>query len=332
MSTPVFLANLDRYGRAGHQTARMLTPFLLAHFYKGFFISSDYKFFAYRMNDIFDFYRSERSFRGGNISNVVNVSSGFRKPHGNDDFDTSSIHGLKHFLSTIDKVLINTKSKSQALIQLPFDQPPGLLLRLLNNNSIYDDLAKLVKINIASSTSQKILAIHIRRGDVNENTYPEWWIPGHFYCQLLHTLDQQLESHWKIIIVSQEVFDQEIRIEAERINNRYVQEKDSFCKDSSRVVLEVAEGRWSNTEEVSALKTLIKADVIIGSISSFACLASRLGNNKYILVTKDVLVNQKCNLSYDLKPMLVTAVSDKGCINIAKFLKNETNIFCKFPK
>ena len=319
MGELVFLANLDRYGRAGHQTARMLTPFLLAHFYKSFFISSEYKFFAYRMNSVFDFNRSERAFHGGNISNVVNVSAGYREPHGNDDFDTSNTHGLKLFLSTIDEILVN--NDSQTLIQLPFDQPPGLLLRLLNDKRIYDDLRKLLKINIASTSSKKTLAIHIRRGDVTQNAYPDWWIPGEFYCELLHTLDEQLDDHWNIIIVSQEVFDHEIRLEAERINKRFDQSNKSTAKASSRVVLEIAEGRWSNSEEVTALQTLIKADVIIGSISSFACLASRLGNNRYILLTKGEPHDQIKTLPYDLKPIFVANINDADCKNDFKFLQ-----------
>ena len=140
MTTPVFISNLDRYGRLGHQTSKMLTAFLLSHLYKSKFIATDYKFFAFRANSIFDFSRSKNNYTNGYIDSVAHISSGYRLPNGNDCFDTNTKEGLHQFLSSIDQQLSrNSTNNSFRMIYLPFDQKPGLLCNLLNRKDILYD-------------------------------------------------------------------------------------------------------------------------------------------------------------------------------------------------
>lgn len=276
------------------------------------------------MNDLISFRRSCRSFSGGNISRAVSLSAGYRAPHGNDCFDTNTTDGLKELLNGIDSEIIEDMSEDLVLIQLPFDQPPGLLLRLLRNQDVSSDMRRLLKVPIHKGNAPMRVAIHIRRGDVTRQSFPDWWIPGDYYCRLLDALDNTLPKDWSITIVSQEPFDNEIREMVSAINarNNYnLLEVDV----SKRVSLEIAGGQWSNHEEVPALQTMMLADVIIGTISSFACLASKLAGNDYILVTTN---GREVNsgLPYDIQSIYSSLSHDNNCQEIAELIATRGQI------
>ena len=72
---------------------------------------------------------------------------------------------------------------------------------------------------------------------------------------------------------------------------------------------------WSNDDEIQVLKTMSQSKIIIGGISSFACLAGLIGNSNYFLLwhTKETSlafgVVPSC--TYDLESISIERLVDQ---------------------
>ena len=82
-TTPIFICDLDRYGRIGHQTSRMLTAFLFAHLTGGN-LSLKLQVFLIVQTKSLILKNLIKPSRKILQLNIITLSNGYREPYGND--------------------------------------------------------------------------------------------------------------------------------------------------------------------------------------------------------------------------------------------------------
>ena len=312
IATPIFLCDLDRYGRIGHQTSRMLTAFLLAHLTGGKFIPLDYKFFPYRANKIFNFSHSERACTENFfIRKVISLSKGFREPHGNDCFDFSSIEEIKLALTIMSQSNTIEPNASQVelpytIIKLPFDQAPGLLLKLLNNPLIYEDFKRVfvgLVDNIKGYCNSFDLVIHIRRGDVTKESHPDWWIDDDIYINILNELFHDNSFMPNVCICTQRGISQKLIKHVNQISESF----------KGHLTIRASKEGWSNNDEVEDFLLMSNAKVLMGGLSSFPCLAALASQNRFIFLGN----NEPPEYPFGLNPELSFSLAEYESTQLA---------------
>ena len=310
MTIPIFLPNLDRYGRIGHQTSKIMTSFALAHIFNGKYIATDFKFFPYRANELIDFHLSAKAFKFGNIVGHHILSAGFSSPHGNDHYDTSNRSGLRQMYSDILDVL-NTytfDSFNFVIISLPFDQPCGKLINIFNHHHVYRDFRNtFIDKRLKEPPSQEIIGIHIRRGDINETSSSSWWIPDEYYIDLITNILLSKKSSFVLRIFTQAPISNYLRSYLVELSQKY----------SNKVELHITEESWSNDLEIADLIALAQSKVVIGGMSSYACFAAFLGKCQYIYLwhneMKDLSFPVSKASNFDIMKCSPTDVAECVC-------------------
>jgi len=255
----------DRYGRLGHQSFSLITPLLLAEYFNEFFAPQGYAYFANKYNNVIDYSLSQWALKDitGKCQFRFSQRNSIDK-HGNSKFDFCSPADFGEFCS-----IVRSEQNSKldfVILQLPFDQFPGKLVRRLSKAMILD-LHKifsgiLLTKGELSDKSVKNIVIHIRRGDVSPERHPHWYLPDSFYERLILNIVNFTKDKVTITIVTQGEF---------VVNMSSALEK-YFCDGTVKVF--TTSEPWINNCEIETFGLMLNADVLIGGLSSFSILAS----------------------------------------------------------
>ena len=265
MARIIFLGQPDRYGRLGHQSFSLITPLLLAEYFNEFFAPQGYAYFANKYNSVIDYSLSQWALKDiAGESQFRFIQRNSIDKHGNSKFDFCSPADFGEFCS-----IVRTEQKSNLdfiILQLPFDQFPGKLVRRLSKPMIAD-LQKIfsgILLPKAGSSDKTVknIVIHVRRGDVSPERHPHWYLPDSFYERLILTIVSFAKVKVSITIVTQGEF---------LVNKSCTLEK--YFRDETVKVLTTSEA-WINNCEIESFGLMLNADVVIGGLSSFSILAS----------------------------------------------------------
>lgn len=257
----VFMAATDKYGRFGHNTLNLLSAFMLAHILDGSFIPSPYSFYCHKWNSIVDWKFSQRAFTQGRgvISNYLSIASD-QHYHGlKSTFDLNCTSGVGALLGTIN-ALPNSLEGLQ-LIELPFDQLPGLLWSA--NDSIRADFRSCINNLHIHNREIDYACIHVRRGDVNASNHSSWFIEDIVYTNVIRIIKEI--SCMPIIIVTQP-------------NSNGTIPFQGLSDEFPNLTVRVADSTWTSDQEIDDFLIMMNARILIGGKSSF-CQVAHYGSS-----------------------------------------------------
>lgn len=252
----------DRYGRFGHQTTSIFSGIALAKITGYKLIYPKYMFFSDKWNK-FIFWE--------NISNLVccsvDVPVSIRylenkntDNHGNRAWKIVSSKDLSEILAELHSYPSNT------LINLPFDQPPGIMKNFLLDNYLRTNLKAIISPQLRlTGLPNKSICIHIRRGDCTPQRFPEWFISDNYYIALINGLLSQLPRDYILNICTQG--DTEWLTQCSEM-------------DDSRVKIFSTNDLFLNDADIRDFKIMLNSTILISCGSSFSRWAGILGNQK----------------------------------------------------
>jgi len=264
--TLYLVATPDRYGRFGHQTNSIATAILLSYACGAKILLPRYMYFCDSWNDFVNFESlSVVSSRIDHCCTIRYLESSGPDQHGNRkwDFDDSTQLGsvVRHLVT----------HPPNTILYLPFDQAPGLLLRLLNIPHIREEFSRLFTFPVLPTVASGTYAcIHIRRGDCTPDRHPHWFVHDEFYLSLLLLLDSLLPPEFKIVICTQG-----------DINwiNRFAEKRTSL---HDRLYVHSTDQLFTNDVQAEAFGLMIDATLLFTASSSFSRWASFVGSNTHL--------------------------------------------------
>jgi hypothetical protein len=305
----VFLAEPDRYGRFGHQTFSMMAAWALAHRLNAFFLPLPYSYFAVHHNTHASFSRSKRAIRLdiNPIEDFVILSGLEPDDNGNTKYDLLDIENLCRFEGDM-RVL--HKPKVMQLVRLPFDQAPGALVWRLSSD-MKRDLGLIFKAQGNSrcrNNDEILISIHIRRGDVSPERFPDWYISDHYFENLVIALFELNIGCLKIVVLTQG-------------SSSFLADKrfEQLIADKRLCVRTTAQ-QWVNENEVSDFREMLNSDIIISGQSSFSQLACLVKDG---VVNVCLLKNENSRLPHVIETKNVFyAESDLNTYECARIVAN----------
>jgi hypothetical protein len=184
---------------------------------------------------------------------------------GNRMWDLST---TQNTLNLINKII---ELSDNSIIFLPFDQSPGILMRLLGRPDVRKDICKVFSFNSRRRLPiSPYICVHIRRGDCTKERHPLWYIENSFYENLFATIIQCVPNSFHIAVCTQG-------------DTTWIEQ---FAKklmlDSSRLSIYTTNQLFINDAEVDDFVLMLKADCLIGAGSSFSRWAAVLGEHKIV--------------------------------------------------
>ena len=210
---------------------------------------------------------SNSQFITDNISHTTDTSvtyleSNITDIYGSRKWNTESISELKQLVDII------IQFKSNKILYLPFDQPPGLLLKLLNMPLLRKDLRSVFNINkLIPSYLNSYICVHIRRGDVTPQKNNHLYVHNQFYIDLIDFLLNYTNSNISIAICTQGPID-------------WI--SDNFLANGNlnpRLKIFTTKYLMLNDTDIRDFDIMRSSQLIIGANSSFSYLAFLLGNS-----------------------------------------------------
>lgn len=256
--------NPDRYGRFGHQTLSITTGILTSIMTGSKLLLPRYMYFSDKWNKLINWKNSRYvSSKVDGTREVYYLESSKTDTAGNRKWNLDKSEEIDDYLTKINSI------SSCGLIELPFDQHPGIMLRLYEIDIYKRDLKNVFESIVEDNRGKKKLTIHIRRGDVSEDRHPDWYIKDEVYFSLISALDRFLPEEWEINICTQGEVKQYETIE-NRINK----------KQNNRLNIHTTDELFINDSEVDAFTRLFNSEIIITSGSSFGFWAALAGKAK----------------------------------------------------
>jgi len=157
----------------------------------------------------------------------------------------------------------------------PFDHFPGPFLRY-NNLNIKEDIRRVFSGLFTQDKEEEnkrmkpMYAIHIRRGDVSPHRHPQWYISDSHYCRLIDALYLLHSGDLSIEVISQG----DIMLESQSCRE---------MKLLNRLNISTCQEQWTNSMEIGAIRSMLRADYIVGGLSSFSMLPSWINHGKHII-------------------------------------------------
>lgn len=300
----IFLSEPDRYGRFGHQSFSLLTSWLFAHRFNCHFLPNQYSYFASKYNDYVDFSSSSRSTSIiPSNTRYLRLEGSLPDHVGNTKFNLEDSKSIQSFLLSLQSA--RRTSKEPICLQLPFDQTAGVFFTSINA-SMHSDLRQIFgKLICRRAHDYPIsIAIHIRRGDVNEDSHPSWYIKDFYYLNLVYALFLFFKDGINVNIVTQG----EILFHTHPELQSYV--------SSGQLRINCASQNFINDDEIEDFSNLLNADLLFSGQSSFSQLASliRFGRIQVCVVKEQ---NSRLPHPIDVEVMAY-ALSDLSSIERAK--------------
>ena len=158
--------NPDRYGRFGHQTLSITAGILTSIMTGSKLLLPRYMYFSDKWNKLINWGNSKYvSSKVDGMREVYYLESSRTDTAGNRKWNLDNSEAIDDYLAKINSI------SSCGLIQLPFDQHPGILLRLYEIDIYKKDLKNVFESIMENNRGKKKLTIHIRRGDVSEDKH-----------------------------------------------------------------------------------------------------------------------------------------------------------------
>ncbi|QNI83926.1 hypothetical protein SynPROS71_00089 [Synechococcus sp. PROS-7-1] len=241
-------------------------------------------YFAEKWNSVVDWSRSR--FATKEIPDKplhINYLQFSTKPdeHGNTKSRFNSAKAINAALQSIN----NTKDNS--LIFLPFDQPTGLLTKLLDLHEVRQDFRNLFIDKNFKRPSDRYACIHIRRGDCTQERHPQWFVDDAFYIKLITLLLKDLPADYEIQICTQG-------------SSEWIIQKFKDASFNGRLKINTTDQLFINDAEINDFLLMKNADILFCAGSSFSYVAAYAGNHKLVFdVEKGIslMLNECINLS-----------------------------------
>lgn len=265
---PKFLTvSPDRYGRFGHQTTSIAAGILLAHLTNTKLIEPRYMFFCDKWNKHANFTKSSRvaTLIPKNLK-ISYLEKKVNDQHGNRKWDPNNKNELNELINEI------VDADDDNIINLPFDQSAGLLLKLLNKKVIRDDIKRIFSFNMDEKIVEgPYVCIHIRRGDCTPTAHPTWYVKNEIFIQIINVLAQIIPKNFSIIICTQG--------DVSWINSANI----STLISQNRFAISSTNQLFINDREITDMQLMLNANILIGGTSSFSRWASFLGNHSNLI-------------------------------------------------
>jgi hypothetical protein len=154
-------------------------------------------------------------------------------------------------------------------LHLPFDQTAGVLMHSLTR-TMHADLQKIFHKLICPHKSIRSfhIVIHVRRGDVNSSSHPQWYVNDSLYAALIEALFRCYGEMIAITVLIQGVIDLG-RSDTIR-----------YYSLSGNLRINSTFQEWINDNEIRDFSTMINADLLISGQSSFSQLAALIKNGR----------------------------------------------------
>jgi len=256
-----FYVNPDRYGRFGHQTLRILTGLLYYQLTAIPILSPRYLYFCEKWNQYIDWNILDFCVSAASFTNILNLGLTFDSV-GNRKYPFDSGAELFHLTEYLLR-------QDKTLIQFPFDQHPGILLRLLKKSDIRTQFQQVFQpFKSIRPFAKPYIAFHIRRGDCTASSHPQWYITDEIYNSLISYLLAEVPRRIPMIICTQGATH---GLSSDIINDEI---------SSGRLLISSTDQLFINDAEVEAFSFMLNSAFLFCSGSSFSQLAAVFGSPK----------------------------------------------------
>ncbi|KZR79938.1 Glycosyl transferase family 11 [Prochlorococcus marinus str. MIT 1342] len=194
------------------------------------------------------------------VSDIAYIEADRIDGVGSRRWDFHSITNLVHVIKLIETRPNNT------ITFLPFDQSGGCLYNLLNLPLIKYDLAKIFNVE-ATTSLNKYICIHIRRGDVSDTKHPSWFVDNDFYLNLLSSINIVAPLEIPIVICTQGDASW-IDIVANQL-----------VRQGRQIFVSTIMDSWINSNEINDFALMLNSDVLFMAGSSFSHIAGYFGGH-----------------------------------------------------
>lgn len=265
---PKFLTvSPDRYGRFGHQTSSITAGILLAHLTNTKLIEPRYMYFCDKWNKHANFAKSAQV--ATSVPKNLKISYLEKRDadqNGNRKWNLNNKNELNELINEI------VDSDDDNIVNLPFDQSAGLLLKLFNKKVIRDDIKKIFSFDKDERIIEEpYICIHIRRGDCTPTNHPTWYVKNEIFINIINVLAQIIPENYSIIICTQG--------DVAWINSATI----STLISQNRFFISSTNQLFINDREIVDMRLMLNANILIGGVSSFSRWASILGNHAVLI-------------------------------------------------
>ena len=257
----------DRYGRFGHQTTSIAAGMLLAHLTNTKLIQPRYMYFCDKWNKHADFAQSSivATVLPENLK-ISYLEKEDADQNGNRKWDLNNKNELYGLINRI------VDAEDNNIINLPFDQSAGLLLKLMNKKVIRDDIKKIFSFKSAERMAEEpYICIHVRRGDCTPTAHPTWYVKNEIYIHIIKVLAQHIPKNYSIIICTQG--------DVRWINSSAIR----TLVSQKRFAISSTKQLFINDREIADMQLMLNAQILIGGTSSFSRWASFLGKHENLI-------------------------------------------------
>jgi len=257
----------DRYGRFGHQTTSIAAGILLAHLTNTKIIEPRYMYFCDKWNKHANFTKCSRvaTLIPKNLK-ISYLEKRENDQNGNRKWDLNNKNELNELINEI------VDADDDNIINLPFDQSAGLLLKLLNKKVIRDDIKKIFSFNSDEKiVEEPYICIHIRRGDCTPTNHPTWYVKNEIFIHIINLLPQIIPKNYSVIICTQG--------DVSWINSATI----STLISQNRFFISSTNQLFINDREIVDMRLMLNANILIGGSSSFSRWAGFLGSHTVLI-------------------------------------------------
>jgi hypothetical protein len=184
-------ANPNPLGRFGHQFYNHLTGYLLARALRCRYLVGSFSGNADVWNSHVSFLESEYA-----CSQADACGFKMRKIYGVEGKEMTK-NMLSHYYNMIPALELSGAS----IIELPFDQFPGILEVLLD--FYYEEVAAILGSKKIRGSRRNEIALHIRRGDVSQSKSSSLYMDNRAYIGICQQITRQYPNDWPIVVYSE---------------------------------------------------------------------------------------------------------------------------------
>ena len=286
----VLICSPDRYGRFGHQTTSILASLLIAELTGSKVLLPRYMYFCHKWNTYVKWRDSSYviDITDELSREVIYLESSNIDANGNTKWELNNSKEVQQFLNTFQK----TPDKS--ILYLPFDQHPGILRRLLLQDSVGTSIRRCFEnLTCLPTPYKEYICLHIRRGDCRPDNHPQWYIDNMTYIAIISSIADAIPDI-PIVICTQG-------------STEWLTDLVLDINISARLHISSTNQYFINDEEINAFALMANARYLITCGSSFGHIAAYAGAVPTVLdISRDGIHNWHFHtLSPDLPKQLL---------------------------
>ena len=309
--------NLNDVGRFGHQTFCILSGISLARLMGIEYFKPNYGGICKHWNNFIDFNGCEKeiSINRSNIYYAIPNSNPLSNNISKNDIKPMLLNWFNSCKSTYEDKLVIT----------PYDvfSESALVSNLLLERDFNQYFSSFI-CKDRTQNHKKVVNIHIRRGDFSANgPGANLYVKDSGYSLIFKVLDHYKKDIDKINIFSQGT-----------VQDFYLMVKSSSPSLLDITEFSISDSFWTNDEEVHHFSMLAKADIVIGSCSSYSVLAMMCNKGNSIIIGPNGGLFQDHRLFFNncSNPLLIdnhqlNSINPSDCKHINAYIQSFEYLF-----